>query len=104
MSKTIYTPTKADLWEELCKSREQMIEALNKNSDVIARNVMSIDSLHSVVNNMQKSLDLLVQQLLALTNGVPAKIFLMVVGVLILIILVLLGVGVEDLRKLVAGG
>ena len=101
------SPTKEELWEELCNSREQLVLVLQENSKVISQTAQSIDrntesirSTHVLIGNMQRVIESLMAQMISasiqVSTGVPLRVFLVVVMVMGLIIMALLGVNIPD--------
>lgn len=101
MSKSKYSPTKADLWDAFCESVEAQRRFSEETTRVIAENTQSIRALHSVVSNLQNTLDAATQQIMKGQNGVPVPVFLMIVAVLIIVILAVTGLRAADLLPLI---
>jgi len=101
------SPTKQELWEELCNSREELVNVLQENNKVISQTAQSIDrntesirSVHTLMGNMQRVIESLMAQMVSasiqVSTGVPLRVFLVVVMVMGLIIMALLGVNIPD--------
>ena len=90
-----YSPTKADLWDELCATREELLKAMKESNQVIASNTVAQDKTIELLSRMQTSIERLNNRL-EREIGIPPKIFIMVVGVLLLILLSVAGLKVSE--------
>jgi len=106
-NKRTSSPTREELWQELCDSRDELVAVLHKNNEVIAQNARAIDrntesihSVHTLMGNMQRVIESLMAQMVSasiqVSTGVPLRVFLIVVTVMGLIVLALLGVNIPD--------
>lgn len=95
-----YSPTKGEIWQELCDTREQLIEILKENHKLIAQNTVATNKSNDLLASMQKSIDLLNDRLQK-EIGVPPKIFVLVVAVLLLVLLSVMGITAADLVPLI---
>lgn len=87
-------PTRAQLWSELCDTREVIVSLIKENNRVIAENTL-------IMKQMQVTLNEGLTKIASVTQGVPLKVFLIVVGVLVVILLVVAGIDVKQLTDLV---
>jgi len=94
-----YSPTKADLWDELCSTREELMGVLKEMNVIVSSNTKSQDKTIEMLGRMQVSIEKLNTRL-EKEIGIPPKIFLLVVGVLLVIILSVAGLKFTELIPL----
>lgn len=100
---TKYPPTKEDLWKQNCDLQERMLKVIERNNEVITKNTEAQTSMNSMIASMQSSLDMLVKQLLTVSNGVPLRVFMIVVVTLVVILFIVVGISMSDIQRLVGG-
>jgi hypothetical protein len=98
------TPKQDDYTERLMKLIEQDHEVIAKNASAFEKLTAAVEGMQNALNQMQIALNLLVGQITTSISqrneGVPVRVFLIVVIVMAAFSLSLIGLAAADLIKL----
>ena len=108
-------PTKAELWDELKRQQAelrelncQVMEVVQQNTRAMTQVQGTIEALSKQLTTTQEVTEKLVQTVTAAVSstvtGVPMRVFFLVVGVLLIIIMTLFGLKLGGLEELLMGG